>query len=57
MAQYPRTYVNPSSESAQFEDCSQGNCIQKLSALENEIQELKMLLQQMAEKAKYYYGI
>jgi hypothetical protein len=57
MAQYSRTNVDPRSESTQFENCSQGNCIQKLEALESEIQELKMLLQQMAEKAKYYYGI
>ncbi len=57
MTQYTRTYADPNSESAKFEDCSQGNCIQKPEALESEIQELKMLLQQMAEKAKYYYGI
>ena len=57
MTQYPRSYSEPSSESAKFDNCSQGNCIQKLDALESEIKELKMLLQQMAEKAKYYYGI
>jgi len=30
---------------------------QKLNDLENELREVKMILQQLVDKVKYYYGI
>jgi hypothetical protein len=56
MDQQPQAYVDPCSECAQLENCSPSMC-QKLNVLESELHEVKMMLQQLVEKFKYYYGI
>lgn len=57
MDQCPLAYVDPGSECAQFENCSQIKCLQKLNDLESELHEVKMILQQLVDKVKYFYGI
>ncbi len=57
MDQCPRAYVDPSLECAQFENCNPSKCLQKLNDLESELREVKMLLQQLVDKVKYFYGI
>lgn len=57
MDQCPLSYVDSSSECAQFENCNPSKCLQKLNALENESHEVKMILQQLVDKVKYFYGI
>ncbi len=57
MDQCPLSYVDSSSECAQFENCNPSKCLQKLNALENELHEVKMILQQLVDKVKYFYGI
>ena len=56
MDQHPQAYVDSCLECAQFENCNPGMC-QKLNDLESELREIKMILQQLVEKVKYYYGI
>jgi len=57
MDQCPLAYVDPSSECAQLENCSPSKCLQKLNVLESELHEVKMILQQLVDKVKYFYGI
>jgi hypothetical protein len=56
MEQRQLDYTDPCSECSQLENCGPSMC-QKINLLENELHEIKLLLLQMAEKAKYYYGI
>lgn len=56
MDKCPQTYVDPCSECAQLENCSPSMC-QKLNDLESELREVKIILQQLVDKIKYYYGI
>jgi len=57
MDQCPLAFVDPSSECAQLENCSPSKCLQKLNDLESELHEVKMILQQLVDKVKYFYGI
>lgn len=56
MEQCRESYIDTSTECAQLENCSPSMC-QKLNDLENELREVKMILQQLVDKVKYYYGI
>jgi hypothetical protein len=56
MDQHHEAYVDPCMECAQLENCSPSIC-QKLNDLESELREVKMILQQLVDKVKYYYGI
>ncbi|MFX4262132.1 hypothetical protein ACOBQJ_08020 [Pelotomaculum propionicicum] len=56
MDQCREAYVDPCTECAQLENCSPSMC-QKLNDLESELREVKMILQELVDKVKYYYGI
>jgi len=50
MDQCPLAYVDPCSKCAQFGNCCPSQSLQKLNVLENELQELKKMLQQLVDK-------
>lgn len=50
MDQCPLAYVDPCSKCAQFGNCSPSQALQKLDVLENELQDLKRMLQQLVGK-------
>jgi len=46
----PLAYIDPCSECDCFGKCSPSQAVQKLVAVENELQELKRMLQSMIDK-------
>jgi hypothetical protein len=52
MDQCPLAYVDPCSKCAQFGNCCPSQALQKLDVLNNELQELKKILQQLVDKKK-----
>lgn len=52
MNQCPLAYVDPCSQCAQYGNCCPSIAVKKLDALNNELQELKKLLQQLVDQKK-----
>jgi hypothetical protein len=50
MEQCPLAYIDPCSKCAQFGNCCPSQAVQKLAALENLLQDLKKMLQCLADK-------
>lgn len=50
MPECPLAYTDPCSNCAQYGNCSPSQAVQKLSDLEVQLQDLKRLVEQMADK-------
>lgn len=49
MPECPLAYTDPCSDCAQYGNCSPSQAVQKLVSLENQLQELKKLVEQLTE--------
>ena len=50
MPECPLAYTDPCSKCSQYGNCSPSQALQKLELIENQLQDLKRLVEQMADK-------